>query len=378
MSEQPEDRDREAYLWDPKAPAAPDVERVERTLGSLRSRAPLEVDSLPTRLADRRSAPSRPAGLWGAAGALAAAAAVLVFSLLRAPEPPPISRADDSGRPRARSPGGLPSAGDPGPSVCETTSDGSALEIVEGVARCGGRELRGKGFLPVGVWVETPVGARVALAIGEVGRVEVGAGSKIRVLSAEPNEHRLELARGALHAKIDAPARVFSIETPHATVVDLGCEYDLEIGEGGAGELRVKKGFVALEAHRPEVWAPGPARSTLVPKGAQASILPGRGPGLPVWSREPAEVKDAVLRFDRSTNEEGAFEPLFAGLGERDTLTLVHLLDRVQPKDRGRVLARLEAVEKPPAETRARILEGDTEAIGRYREALVDRWFPKQ
>jgi ferric-dicitrate binding protein FerR (iron transport regulator) len=369
--------DEDAYLWDQTAPRDPDVERMERALEPLRSRAPLDLGKLPERAAGAKVVPIRrrlPRLAVGAA--LVGAAAVWAFVVLRAPDAPPIAKPDDA---PVHTPS-APVAARPAPpaEACrEGAGPGFAFEVLEGGPVCAGAPAPSRGTAQADVWLETPAGARVRVAIPEIGRVDFAPGSRFRVRPAEGGERRMELVRGKLHAKIDAAPRVFFVETPSAIAVDLGCEYELEIDDAGGGKLTVLTGFVALEATPKEVWASGPARSTLVPRGAHAAILPDRGPGIPVWSREPTAVQDAARRFDVHPETDEVFETLFAGLGERDTLTLVHLLDRVDGERRRRVLERLETVEKPPAGSRSAILAGDAKAIGAYRERLTPRWFPK-
>jgi hypothetical protein len=56
----------------------------------------------------------------------------------------------------------------------------------------------------------------------------------------------LSLERGALHARIAAPPRLFIVDTPSAMAVDLGCEYKLDVDAAGNSRLHVTSGFVAL------------------------------------------------------------------------------------------------------------------------------------
>jgi len=248
---------------------------------------------------------------------------------------------------------------------------------VGGTVRCDDADARA-GRLPPGAWLETPATSRVRIDFGAIGKLDVSPGTKLRVLRSTQDEQRLELARGRVHAKIDAPPRLFVIQTRAAVAVDLGCEYELEVDDAGAGKLVVKNGFVALETPPKEVWGPGPMRSTLVPRNAEAAIHPQTGPGLPIWSREPESTKAAARRFDVHPETPEVFETIFAQLGDRDTLTLVHLLDRVDGERRARVLAKLEGIASPKPGVRDRLVAGDADAVAGYRDALVPRWFPKE
>ena len=376
-ADRPEDRE-EAYLWDRSAPEDPEVQRLERSLGSLKATAPLDVDVLPDRAGGSgKVLPLRRRVPWAVAGGFAAAAAVLVAVLSRPPPAPPIARVDEKG---VTPPPG-PASGTALPpkkmGACSKATEGPAFEAVVGTARCDDAEAS-SGRIPPGVWLETPATSRVRIDFGEIGKLDVSPGTKLRLVRSTPQEQRLELARGKIHAKIDAPPRLFVIQTRAAVAVDLGCEYELEVDDAGAGKLVVKNGFVALETPPKEVWGPGPTRSTLVPRNAEAAIHSDTGPGLPIWSREPESIKAAARRFDVHPETPEVFETIFAGLGDRDTLTLVHLLDRVDGERRTRVLAKLEVIAPPKPGVRDRLLAGDADAIAGYRDALVPRWFPKQ
>jgi hypothetical protein len=117
--------------------------------------------------------------------------------------------------------------------------------------------------------------------------------------------------------------------------------------------------------------------SSLVPKGASAALIDGRGPGLPVWDREPESVKSAAGRVNVNPADVQALDALLEGLGSRDTLTLVHLLPRVTRDGRGKVMARLAAIEPVAAELRARAVDGDADALRSVRAQFEPRWFPK-
>src|SRR5271154_512511 len=90
-----------------------------------------------------------------------------------------------------------------------------------------------------GEWIETDSKSRTTVRIGEIGFVEIEPGSRVRVVTARPGEHRLALARGEIRAKISAPPRLFFVDTASGTAIDLGCEYVLSDDELGLGLLQV-------------------------------------------------------------------------------------------------------------------------------------------
>ncbi len=384
----------EPFLWDRSGPVDEDVRDLERRLAPLRLDRELDLAALPDRTprADDTGTEARGAGanvlpFWKGrgplvvAGCLVAAAAAATLFLNRPSTETPIARAPDGPAGTGAPPPSVAVAPTPvTPDACESPgrATGMSYAVLSGAARCDGLTGPDAGTLTPGKWLETDAGTRVRIDVATIGQVEVAGGSRLRVLETSPTEQRLELSRGKIAAKIDAPPRLFFVNTPAATAVDLGCAYELEVDGKGAGKLRVTSGFVELERPTGGVWGQGARMSSLVPRGAECSIDPSRGPGTPVWTREPAEVKDAARRFDAAPDDAAAFEALLEGLGPRDTLTLVHLLDRVDGPRRARVLDRLEAIEAAPAgASRAHVLAGDPDALAAWREALRVRWFPK-
>ena len=61
--------------------------------------------------------------------------------------------------------------------------------------------------ISVGDWLETDAVSRAMIRVGAIGYVEVDAGSRLQLLTARANEHRLSLVRGKMHASILAPPR---------------------------------------------------------------------------------------------------------------------------------------------------------------------------
>src|SRR5205085_314049 len=123
-----------------------------------------------------------------------------------------------------------------------------------------GRERIGeRGQLAVGEWLETDNNSRAQISVARIGEVEVEPQTRIRLVETRPTEHRIELARGTMHARIWAPPRLFFVDTPSAVAADLGCAYTLEVDDAGRSLLHVTMGYVALERG---------ARESIVPAGA--------------------------------------------------------------------------------------------------------------
>ena len=191
--------------------------------------------------------------------------------------------------------------------------------------------------LPVGEWLEIGAGSRALLELAGLGEVRVGPDSRVRITSLRDDEKRLELARGTLHAVVSAPPRLFLVDLPSATAVDLGCEYELVVDERGAGTLRVELGEVALEGH---------GKSSLVRAGSLAETRPGHGPGTPYRDGAPPALVAALRSFDFEHGGGAALDAILLASGAGDQPTLEHLIERTGGADRKRVLRRLRALQK--------------------------------
>lgn len=222
--------------------------------------------------------------------------------------------------------------------------------------------LTHSGKLAVGELLETDAESRAMIQVGIFGQVEVDPNSRVRLLSTDAADHRLSLERGRLHASIVAPPRLFSVETPSATAVDLGCAYILNVEENGESWLHVTSGWVALAIE---------GREALVPAGATCVTKPGVGPGVPFMEDASAALKDAL---DRLIFENGGGQDVALILKEarpKDALTLWHLLVRVKPQDREAVFDRLASFAPlPEGVTRERALSLNRQALDLWRESV--------
>jgi anti-sigma factor RsiW len=224
----------------------------------------------------------------------------------------------------------------------------------------------GQTRMAVGEWVQTDASSRARLRIGEIGTVDVAPGTRMQLVAAGSDAHRLNLAHGSISAVIVAPPRLFFVETPSSTVVDLGCAYTMEVDETGVGLLRVTSGWASLE------WS---GRESLVPAGASSPTRPRVGPGTPYFDDAPGRLRQALLDFDFDNGGSGALNVVLMEARDRDTLTLWHLLSRVEPPERGRIVDRMvELTPLPRGVTREQALALDRETLRKWREELAWTW----
>lgn len=248
------------------------------------------------------------------------------------------------------------------------TPPGTKWEIVRlhGSPSVGAKSMGGTSRIGTGEWIETDAESRALLKVGEIGSVEVGPNTRVRIVTTRPGDHRLALAKGEIQAKISAPPKLFFVETASGTAVDLGCEYALNMDENGSGLLRVIKGWVSFQ------WK---GLESLVPAGASCRIHPQAGPGIPYFDDAPDTLKQALEAFGFEKASNDALSDILYEARVRDTLTLWHLLSRVDLTDRNRVFDRIAALTPvPPGVLREQVLRLDPQTLERWKEELAWTW----
>lgn len=242
---------------------------------------------------------------------------------------------------------------------------------LNGAPRIGSSRMDEKGRLAVGQWLETDGDSRAQIEVGSIGQVEIDPNTRVRLVETKPTEHRLELARGKMSARIWAPPRLFFVNTPAGVAADLGCAYTLEVDDQGVGLLHVTSGWVALQLKD---------RESMVPAGATCATRPGIGPGTPYFDDASQIFRTALSKLDFANDEDVEWlrTPLEAVLAEarpRDTLTLWHLLYRVEGKDRELVFERMAALAPPPKDvTREGVLQLDDKMLHLWKGYLEMSW----
>lgn len=256
------------------------------------------------------------------------------------------------------------------PTVKDIPAEGGpAWEVapLAGAPRVGSKQLEGSGRLAVGEWLETDASSRARVNVADIGEVDVGPNSRVRLLSTRSTEHRLALERGRLHAMIDAPPRLFIVETPSATAIDLGCSYTLEVDEAGRSRLHVTSGWVALARK---------GREAIVPAGAVCLTEPGKGPGTPYFEDASPAFRAALTRLDFHGGGSKDLEVVLREAREYDTLTLWHLLSTLRGAERARVYDRMAVLVPPPqGVTRAGVLKLNRAMLQLWAQELEWAWY---
>ena len=244
--------------------------------------------------------------------------------------------------------------------IARTVEKEPAWDVTKlaGQPTLGTARLTASGRLRVGDWLLTDDSSRALVAVGEIGELEVKPGTRLQLVAARADDHRLALARGAIDATVDAVPRLFFVETPAGTAIDLGCAYSLETDSLGSGRLHVTRGEVE--------FATG-SRSSRVPLGAILQTRPVIGPGIPYVEDAPAPLVRALTTFDFEKGGARAARNVLALARAQDALSLWHLLQRVDPTLRATVYDRLAALVPPPSGvTRSRAIALDSRTLENY------------
>jgi FecR-like protein/putative zinc finger protein len=243
------------------------------------------------------------------------------------------------------------------------------VKRLNGAPTIGKQKISNNGELAVGEWLYTDANSRAELAINSIGHVDIEENTVVKLVETHDTEHRLELARGKISARIWAPPRLFFVDTPSGVAADLGCAYTLEVDDQGASLLHVTSGWVELELND---------RESVVPSGAACETRPGIGPGTPYFVDASSVFREALQTVDFNPDGNTRSSALVWILDQarpRDTLTLWHLLRRVDSEDRARVYDTIAALDPPPAGvTREGILSLDQRMLDTWRDSLELTW----
>ena len=326
------------YLWDGSGEPDPEIQKLERTLAVFRHQGKTpefpEIIAAPQPRFWQRLIPSRLS--FGLAAATVSILVLAALGILWW--------------------GQKPSA---------TSGSGWDVESIAGKpqveSKMFGRAAGTK--LGVGQTLVTDSHSKANLSIADVGTVNVEPNTRLRSVDGGNGHNRLALDRGTIHAYIWASPGQFTVDTPSAIAVDLGCSYTLQVDDSGAGILRTKLGWVGFKLDGHEAF---------IPAGAVCATRPKIGPGTPYFEDASASFREALSKFDFATDapeeRNSELSKLLADARQRDALTIWHLLARVDASQRGVVYDRLATLVPPPSGvTREGILQFD--------QKMLDAWW---
>ncbi len=182
--------------------------------------------------------------------------------------------------------------------------------------------------------------------VGTIGLLDVDSGTSLRLLQSGVTRQHVRLTRGTIRARILAPPRVFTVETPSGLATDLGCSYILSVDSAGASRLQVTLGWVEFSDR---------GRISLVPAGFSVITSKAGGVGTPVANDAPPEFASAVHALDRyEMSNDSALGIILRTARPSDAVTLWHILSawRGSAAQRERVYDRLARIVPPPVDER--------------------------
>ena len=275
MTDHHDDDRIDAYLWDPKAPPAPEVRAVEAPLEALRFEPAWKGSIV---WMTRRPLRRRRAMWFG----LAAAAALLLVT---------------------------------GAAVWTwrlSWPAGQAWTIHSA-------PVAAPASLSVGAPLTLNAGDRAGIDVARIGQMVLRGDAQLTLLSSQGTRHRLALERGSAHVRVWAPPGSVVIRTPAGEVIDLGCEFELTV-EPARTVVRVFSGWVQIENGHDE---------TLIPAGATGESRPDRAPTVGVFDDAPPAFVAAVRALEAAAPTRDAdVRTIVETARVRDVFTLLMLVER--------------------------------------------------
>jgi hypothetical protein len=237
---------------------------------------------------------------------------------------------------------------------------------LNGTPQIGSSLVKDHARFSVGQILVTDAASRARIRVAGLGVVDVEPRSRVRLIATHAKRHQIALDYGTISAHMWAPPFSLAVDTPSASLFDLGCAFTLHVESGGYGIVQVTSGWVEFET---------PLRSIIIPAEAEAVTRPEIGPGTPYFSDATPTFKTAVSAFDSHPDDDGAraiaVAAVLANAYPHDALTLLSLLKQLPLPQRAMVLDRLALfVPIPDGYSREDVLNLRTDAMDAYWKAL--------
>ena len=232
----------------------------------------------------------------------------------------------------------------------------------QGEVRIDGRGLDAGAQLAPGGTLETGTDGITRLRAAGIGELALGESSRLRLLETGTGRHRVQLQQGSLWVRVWAPPGQFGVGVAGADVVDLGCEFLLEVDADGIGSLHVLSGWVQVDNLRREV---------LVPEGTQVRLRGSGAAGTPHARDADAAFIAALYAIDarqgRIDADGDEVQQLLASSRPQDAISLLSLLQAHPHLGDGPMLERMGQLLPDVPASRERWLSD--------RGALLDAWW---
>lgn len=237
---------------------------------------------------------------------------------------------------------------------------------LQGLPQLSGSPAVNRTDLAVGEVLTTDRNARVRIRVANLGVVDVEPNSRVRLIATNATRHRIALDYGTISARMWAPPFSLAVDSPSATLYDLGCAFTLRVEQHGTGKVYVTSGWIEFRTA---------SRSVIIPAGAEVTARPEVGPGTPYFSDATPAFKAAVAGFDSHADSDSmraeALRSILENARARDALTLITLMNQLPHSQREMLLDRLARfVPIPSGYTRDDVLDLRVDAMDAYWNAL--------
>lgn len=187
--------------------------------------------------------------------------------------------------------------------------------------------------------LRTNLNSRALIKIHEVGSVHVGPNSFLK----RTGDFSFNLTSGNVKISEDSSFEFLIIEIPSAQAKDfnLGNSYSLEVNNNGNSSIYVEKGWLKVSNANKEF---------LVPAKYYCEVKKDVGPGIPYSGMSSTALKEALSKFSFGGDME-AIPVILSESTQIDAVSLWHLLQLADPKDRQKIFDKLSSFVKPPSNT---------------------------
>ncbi len=236
------------------------------------------------------------------------------------------------------------------------------VEKISGYPTIESKILTSQGILKVGEKLFTDSQSRAQLKIGNIGEIDIEPESMIQIEETPLSEHSLMLNKGKISTRTWVTPKLFSIKTPSAHIIDLGCAYYLSVDENKTTSVIVKSGWVLVEQNN---------KKSLVPQDASCLAQALVGLGTPHSNDASSLFKESLYNLDFVGNNEKELSVLLSEARTKDLITLFHLLKYLDQESREKIYDKISTLSTIPQRiTRENIVSGDRDTLGRLWVAL--------
>jgi hypothetical protein len=249
-------------------------------------------------------------------------------------------------------------------------SSGEPLSVqrLTGAPLVNGRQVTTSTRLGPGEACVTDAKSSAKVKLAGLGDVELLPSSRLRLVQSNSKSRRFALEVGSLRASVSAPPRLFIVDTPSASAVDLGCAYELSVLPSGGSLLRVTAGWVVLESKDGGAYL----RTGMACESSASGKLQ-----IPYYEDATEAFKLALREYEATRTD---LQTVLDTARPKDALTIWHLFPRTSGQDREAVFDKLDQFAPAPSGvTRPGVLALDHSMLGKWREEMapvndIDFW----